>query len=84
MKTEQDIQKAIYDNAMDYISKIESTMSDSRLSKNDKFFIMAEMKLAINNVLNIAFNNQFFHNYLDKGNVEKGIMPENYIKPMCN
>lgn len=81
MKTEQDIQKAIYDNAWDYINNIESTVNNSRLSKNDKFFIMTEVKLAINNVLNIAFNNQYFHNYLDEVNVKNGIMPENYIKP---
>lgn len=71
--------KAIY--LLDSVKKI---LQKKRLDIIDKEYINSQIYLEINNILNKAFNNHKFYNYLDSENLKNNKLPDNYIKPDKN
>lgn len=81
MRTAQDVQKDIYNYGTQTLEQFKKFIENTRMSKTNKFFLNMNLELMINELLNIAFNNKYAHNYLDKTNIDNGILPENYITP---
>ncbi len=84
IQDEYDILNEIQSRAIYLIDSIKETLKKKKLDAIDKEFIMSIIHLEINNILNKAFNNRSFFNYLDTENSKTKRLPDHYFKPDKN
>lgn len=81
IQNEKDILIETFIRAQGLIADIKNVIKDyPSISESDKNYLIENTETEINNILNIAFNNLQYHNYLNIDNLENN-MPENYFKP---
>ncbi len=81
INNEYDILLTIQMRADALIEETKEYLLDPKSDRISKEYILANLYTEINNILNIAFCNNPFHDYINSENVNKKILPTHYIKP---
>ena len=81
---EYDILNEIQSRAIYLIDSIKETLKKKKLNVIDKEIIVSQIYMETNNILNKAFNNRSFFNYLDIENSKTKRLPDHYFKPDKN
>ena len=84
IRDEYDILIETQSRAIYLLDSIKETLKKNKLDRIDKEFIISIINLEINNILNKAFNNRTFFNYLDTKNSKTKRLPDHYFKPDKN
>ena len=81
IQNEYDIILETQNKGIYLIEDTKEMLQKSNLNEIDKEYILSNIYLQINNILNTAFNNKTLFDYLSPKNIKDNNLPENYIKP---
>ena len=81
---EYDILNEIQSRAIYLLDSIKEIIKKNKLNSLDKEHIISQIYMETNNILNKAFNNRSFFNYLDIENSKTKRLPDHYFKPDKN
>ncbi len=84
VRDEYDILIETQSRAIYLLDSIKEIIKKNKLNSLDKELIISQIYMETNNILNKAFNNRSFFNYLDTENSKTKKLPDNYVKPDKN